>query len=225
MERLLIIFAKYPRPGQVKTRLAATIGDTKAAALYGQLIRHTLSVACSLNHLIYKAVAVARKEDVAPFRRRFPGADDYFAQSETPDLGLRMREALVWGAGLGSRKMVIIGTDCPWLDRRHLKKAFEALEESDVVFGPAEDGGYYLIGAKQVHPQLFSGIPWSTEAVLKTSLRRAQEAGLRYTCLESLRDLDEAEDLNRLQQTRPDLWRTLTLNGWKQLPENGGPEF
>ena len=97
----------------------------------------------------------------------------------------------------GADRTVVIGTDCPALTAGHLERAFQALETSDAVLGPTHDGGYYLIGLRRPEPELFSEIAWSTEAVLTQTRSAADGLGLRVALLDTLHDLDNADDLHR----------------------------
>ena len=113
------------------------------------------------------------------------------------DLGERMRNAFVAHLESGMEKVVLIGTDCPSLEGIHLVQAFEALEHSDLVLGPARDGGYYLIGMKRRADFLFEGITWSSELVLSQTLTLAAEQGLHSSLLSILEDIDSPEDWER----------------------------
>jgi rSAM/selenodomain-associated transferase 1 len=113
---------------------------------------------------------------------------------EGQDLGQRMANAFARSFESGMEKVVLIGTDCPTLQSQHLNQAFEALTNSDLVLGPATDGGYYLIGMKRRSDYLFEGISWSTAAVLSQTLAVATAHGLDFTLLDELSDIDTQED-------------------------------
>ena len=113
------------------------------------------------------------------------------------DLGVRLERAVLQSVAAGFTRTLIIGTDCPYLTLADLREAREALASNDLVLGPAEDGGYWLIGLRNLHPELFRGIPWSTESVLATTLARAQEARLKVRLLRTLADVDTAADWRR----------------------------
>lgn len=117
----------------------------------------------------------------------------YEPQSEG-DLGERMAAAISARLEEGAARVVLIGTDCPTVSAATVRAAFDALDSGDVVFGPAADGGYYLIGMRRLHDSLFLGIPWSSERTLRESLERVRAAGLRVALLDVMRDIDTAED-------------------------------
>jgi len=191
------VFARAPIPGQTKTRLIPALGAEGAAALHARLIHRTLRVA----------------REAAPGRLELwcsPDAgDDFFSACEDRygvvlreqpegDLGARMHTALADARAAGEHA-VLVGTDCPVLSADHLRRAMDWLESGvDLVLGPAEDGGYVLIGAGRAEPDLFTHMPWGTERVFAETLARARDAGLAVQCLEPLPDLDRPEDLLRV---------------------------
>ncbi|MDQ7051385.1 MAG: TIGR04282 family arsenosugar biosynthesis glycosyltransferase [candidate division KSB1 bacterium] len=201
----LVIFAKYPQPGTVKTRLAARIGDEAAADLYGRFIEWILTTMCHSRVAERVVVAVSPQHVVHRFASRYPGADAYEPQAESSDLGERMLAVFEQARRQGVRKTVIIGTDSPTLPPDYVRQAFAILDSHDVVLGPAEDGGYYLIGAKEAHADLFRGIPWSTAQVLQKTLAALQRLQLRHALLPEFFDVDEIDDLHRLREQAPEL--------------------
>jgi rSAM/selenodomain-associated transferase 2/rSAM/selenodomain-associated transferase 1 len=118
-----------------------------------------------------------------------------YAKQGRGDLGEKMARALREGLEGGGGSVVIIGTDCPWISERILEEAFEALREFDIVFGPALDGGYYLVGSRRFDRRLFEGIDWGTGRVLGDSLSKALSVGLSFALLDELRDVDRPGDL------------------------------
>jgi rSAM/selenodomain-associated transferase 1 len=126
----------------------------------------------------------------------YPSVEKCFVQ-EGQDLGERMANAFARSFELGMDKVVLIGTDCPMLQSQHLNQAFEALNHSDLVVGPATDGGYYLIGMNRRADYLFEGITWSTSQVLSQTLNVASQHGLTTTLLHELDDIDTQEDWQR----------------------------
>ncbi len=202
----LVIFAKYPQSGAVKTRLAVYIGDEAAAELYGRFIERILTTMCRSRVAERVVVAVSPQHAVRRFASRYPGADAYEPQAESSDLGERMLAVFEQARRQGVRKTVIIGTDSPTLPPDYVRQAFAMLDSHDVVLGPAEDGGYYLIGAKKAHADLFRGIPWSTAQVLPKTLAALQRLKLRHALLPEFFDVDEMDDLHRLREHAPDLF-------------------
>lgn len=185
----LIIFIKNPVRGKCKTRLAKTIGDEAATSVYRKLLKYTREVCLKFKgekYLFYDGF-INTDDDWHPelFKKRIQIQDQ---------LGLRMQKALS-DVLLNHDSAVIIGSDCPELKIKHIQSAFEALNNTDVVIGPSFDGGYYLIGMKQVHEMLFSDIIWSSSTVFDISQRRLNENKISLSVLEKLHDLDHAEDL------------------------------
>ena len=197
-----MIFAKAPTPGQVKTRLVPVLGEPAAAALHGQLAERTLATAL--------AAGLGEVELWCA-----PGTDDAFflacakqlgvglrPQGEG-DLGARMARALEFALAGGSPGL-LIGSDCPALTPEYLREAADALVEgNDAVIGPAEDGGYVLIGlARRPAAPLFEGIAWGSATVMQETRARLARLDWRWRELAPLWDVDRPEDLLRLRQLR-----------------------
>lgn len=189
--RRLLVFGRVPVPGRVKTRLIPTLGADGASRLYERLLRKTLATASAMSDTqvefwvdcedtdLERAEAIATEFGVD--LQRQPGGN----------LGERMHHAL---AAI-SRPAVLIGTDCPDYGSSYLRTAFAALEHHDAVLGPAEDGGYVLVGLNRPEPWLFQGIRWSTSAVLRQTREKMLKLGWRWRELPTLRDIDEPADL------------------------------
>lgn len=189
MRRELIIFAKYPEPGRVKTRLAKKIGSERAASLYKEMAETVVLKTAPVGEKYRQVLFFDPPEREADFRRWFPGLD--LCPQVSGDLGARMEAAFRESFDAGAGGVVLIGTDCPDLDHDLVIQAFQKMAGSDLVIGPATDGGYYLIGMKNLRGEIFTGIPWSTNRVLSMTLQRAEEAGLRVALLPTLSDIDE----------------------------------
>ncbi|MBI2083319.1 MAG: TIGR04282 family arsenosugar biosynthesis glycosyltransferase [Deltaproteobacteria bacterium] len=185
----LLIFAKYPEPGRVKTRLAKTIGPEKAAILYKEMVETVMQKSLPVDGEYRRTLCFDPPQMENDFREWFPLLE--MRPQCRGDLGQRMSAVFQESLENGSTKTVLIGTDCVEIDRSLLCDAFDRLEKSDLVLGPAKDGGYYLIGMKKPHPFLFEGIPWSTEKVLGLTLEKAKESDLKVELLKTLSDLDE----------------------------------
>jgi rSAM/selenodomain-associated transferase 1 len=195
----LLIFARYPTPGQVKTRLMPRLGAEGAAQLYRQMAEQTLQQALRLASQRSLGIGVWYTGGEADAMAAWLGPEvDYHRQPEG-DLGHRLKAAFARAFAQGPGAVVAIGTDCPDLDAALLAEAFDRLEHYPLVLGPARDGGYYLIGLVEPQPQLFEGIPWSSAAVLATTVERAHQLGLVPTYLPQLSDIDRPEDLDRWQ--------------------------
>ncbi len=193
-ERTLIVFAKVPRPGRVKTRLAAAIGDVEAASLYGIMGRRVVDGVRGGHYRV--VVYIDPANELAAARRWLGAANVGFRPQEGDDLGERLANAFR-REFQRAPQVCAIGTDAPAVDRRVVEHAFAELPANDLVLGPALDGGYYLIGATGYWPDLFRDVPWSTEEVMTTTLARAAALKLRTATLEPLPDIDTVEDLER----------------------------
>jgi len=195
----LIIFTKNPEVGKVKTRLGATIGDEAALQIYQQLLSHTANTANSLS--IDKFVFYSdyiEQNDV--WDNEF-----YFKQVQSGnDLGERMMNAFTSILNTAYNRVVIIGTDCPGLNADIIMNAFTKLKSHDVVIGPAEDGGYYLLGMKLCYSDLFENISWSTNAVFDETRLKCEALHLDYSLLPILRDIDYEEDLEYFKPPKND---------------------
>lgn len=194
----LQIFGKSPIPGLVKTRLARAIGDEEAAALYGRFVEMTLATAVAARAAgIVDRVELWCAPDVeAPGFAAWGERYHVVLKSQIGnDLGSKMRNALASAISAGSRA-ILIGTDCPALDVAYLARAVAALEGHDAVFGPAEDGGYVLVGLTRTL-DAFSGIPWSTPKVMAATRAKLVAQGVTWQELPQLWDVDEPADLIR----------------------------
>ncbi len=174
----------------MKSRLAETVGPVRACEIYEVLLR---TVAARLAGIESATVCFAPDDAEADLRRYFPECWQYCPQQGT-DLGSRLEHAINEAFQHGAAKVVVIGSDCPDVSAADISDARAALEKNDVVFGPAQDGGYWLIGMKKAQPALFRGIAWGTEKVLDQSQARAEEAGLEIALLRTLADIDTAAD-------------------------------
>lgn len=193
MSDRLLVFVKAPRPGAVKTRLAAVLGDDGAARLYRVLveeeIRRTAPRAGEYDRTFFFTPEDARPE----IERWLPG--EALAAQQGADLGARMAAAFDAAFQEGARRVAIIGTDVPEAGREHVMEALRSLDNHDVVLGPTHDGGYYLIALDRPRPALFQSIPWSTPSVLPATAERAGVLGLSVRMLDPLRDIDTVDDL------------------------------
>jgi len=199
----LIVFVKNPIQGNVKTRLAATVGHEKAVEVYIELLKHTKKVIKKL----LESAPTSVQFRVNVYYGDYVNSNDLWSelpvnkylQSEG-DLGERMKNAFKAEFVAGASQVVIIGSDCLMLRPRHIKNAMDELGTVDVVIGPATDGGYYLLGMKQLHPFLFENKSWSQSTVLEETLTDLTEkklgdnTQLSYSLLETLSDVDTWED-------------------------------
>lgn len=210
---VIIVFIKFPIAGQVKTRLAASLGVDHALRIYNELVALTFSVVSQWLHHRPEGggspsprsawIAFTPAELKAECRAwladsigTWPTPAEWVPQTEG-DLGARLQNAFQEAFTSGFSSVCAIGGDCPGLTAASLEQAFLDLVDHDVVIGPASDGGYYLIGSNTHHPDLFDEIPWSTENTLRVTLNRARHAGLSVTLLPPLDDIDTEADWRR----------------------------
>ena len=198
MENALIVVAKEPVPGQTKTRLCPPFTPKDAAELYRCLLLDTLAL-MSRVEVADHTVAYLPADAQAFFERLAPNGFRLVPQ-EGDDLGARLAHALSYHLDLGYRRAVIMNSDGPTLPTACLREAFSGLDHADITLGPGHDGGYYLIGMRQPHPELFRGIAWSTERVVSQTLAKCQRLGLTVHMLPEWYDVDLETDLKRLSQ-------------------------
>ena len=188
----LIVMTKNPVLGQCKTRLASTLGDEKALAVYIQLLDYTAQFTQDIE--ADKFIYTTNK----PFdNRRWTNNNTHFRLQSEGDLGERMNNAIQEVLQEGYEKVVLIGSDCAEINSDDIHTAFQQLNTHDITLGPALDGGYYLIGMKEVSPTLFQNITWSTNSVLNDTIARIKAAGLTFSLLEEKSDIDVEADLKR----------------------------
>lgn len=193
-----MIFAKAPVAGRVKTRLCPPLSPAEAAELSGCFLVDTVERACSLSGVqVY--VAITPPDSEPTFRAFLPAAVHYVPQ-RGESLGEREANLFVDVLGLGFSGVVLIGSDIPTLPLGHLRAAFTQLADPqcDAVLGPSYDGGYYLVGMRAVHRELFENIAWSTSQVLAQTLAQARRHRLHVSLLPPWYDVDTLEDLQRL---------------------------
>ena len=186
----LIIFVKNPIEGNVKTRIAKTVGHARATEIYRELLEYTRSVGEHLPVEDYTKTV---------YYGDFINEDDLWndwAKALQPegDLGTRMKQAFREQFADGAESVVIIGSDCLELQSHHLEEAFQALQTSDVVIGPSTDGGYYLLGMSRLHETLFDEMPWSQPTLMEKTTAALQSQKLSCRLLPPLTDIDEWAD-------------------------------
>ncbi len=193
----LVIFAKAPQPGAVKTRLIPALGADGAAALARAMLAHTLQQALAAGLDAVELCVSPAPGDPAWRSVALPAGVDCTAQGEG-DLGERMDRAMQRALGLRQGPVLLIGTDCPALDSGHLREAARQLAHHDAVLLPVADGGYVLIGLRAPCPAIFTNMAWSTSTVAAETLQRLSALGLRVWQGPVLHDIDEAADLVHL---------------------------
>jgi rSAM/selenodomain-associated transferase 1 len=187
----LLVFLKNPQPGAVKTRLAATIGPEEAARLYRHWIALVLQQLQPLRNTVH-LVGLFAGGGINDFQEWHTLVHDWREQSDG-DLGRRLERAFETGHGLGS-PVVAVGTDCLELSADLVSQAFAALSDHEAVFGPANDGGYYLVGTARPLPGFFTAIRWSSQHTLADHLARCRQHGWSVALLPVRHDIDTWED-------------------------------
>nr|WP_230967354.1 TIGR04282 family arsenosugar biosynthesis glycosyltransferase [Nostoc commune] len=191
----LIIFTRYPEPGKTKTRLIPTLGTVGAANLQREMTEHTIFQVQELQKAIDISMEVRFAGGDSQLMQDWLGLDLVYQSQGEGDLGSRMARSLFEAFESDATKVIIIGTDCPGVNAQILETAFEKLYTSDLVIGPAIDGGYYLIGLRQPIPELFVNIEWGTAQVFQKTVDIAQKLNLSSVNLSPLADVDRPEDL------------------------------
>ncbi|MEN8759181.1 MAG: TIGR04283 family arsenosugar biosynthesis glycosyltransferase [Desulfobacterales bacterium] len=196
----LVIFTRYPEPGITKTRLIPVLGPEGAAAVQRQMTEHLLGSVCRLVRTRPLTVEIRFAGGDARLMKTWLGSNFIYAAQGDGELDKRMTAALTAAFDAGAKAAVLIGTDIPGITAEIIGQAFDALRHKDAVFGPAVDGGYYLVGLRmwafgRALPTLFTGLPWGTNRVLALSLQRAAELTLSVALLDALEDVDRPEDL------------------------------
>ena len=191
IRKRLIIFTRYPEPGHTKTRMIPALGAEGSAGLQRQMAEHTLVQVRKVQAELEVHFAGGSQR----LMQDWLGADLTYQQQSEGDLGQRMKSAFEVSFADGINRTVMVGVDCPDINTTIIAEAFDALEQQDLVLGPAADGGYYLIGLKCLIPELFLGINWGTSQVLAKTQSIAQKLGLTVYYLPLLEDVDRPEDL------------------------------
>jgi hypothetical protein len=196
----LIIFTRYPEPGNTKTRLIPVLGAEGAATLQRQMTEHKLAEVNQLLTFYPLSVEVHFAGGNEQLMQEWLGSSLVYRRQSEGDIGDRMASAFQASFAAGMTAGVLIGSDCPDLNASLMAEAFQLLRQHDLVLGPALDGGYYLIGLRRLIPELFTGIPWSTAEVLQQTITIAQRLGLAVAKLPLLSDVDRPEDLSVWKQ-------------------------
>jgi rSAM/selenodomain-associated transferase 1 len=190
----IAVFAKAPVPGEVKTRLAATLGEVGAARLHQRLVERALATA--LQARLGAVTLWCAPDESHPFFQERARIDAVaLRRQEGVDLGERMHRAFEAAQG----PLLLIGSDCPALVPRDLQSAAAALGNDDAVFIPAEDGGYVLVGLARPDARVFAEVPWGTARVMARTRERLAAAAISWRELGALWDVDRPEDYARLQ--------------------------
>lgn len=194
-KQLLVVVAKAPRPGDVKTRLHGKLTPAEATELYSCFLRDRIQEISGLHHMDL-AIAYTPADSKNYFVQFLSNGFQVFSQ-QGKDLGERLHHIFMQKLNQGYRAVTIVDSDTPDLPKSIVSRACRLLSSDavDAVFGPCEDGGYYLVGLREPRGELFTGIPWSTAGVLPLTLEKAAAMGLRHELLPQWNDLDTFEDL------------------------------
>lgn len=206
---VLVIMAKQPLVGSTKTRLSPPLAPFEAAQLYEALLKDTIDLCSKLND-IHLAAAVTPSEAIGYFSDLAPEGT-ILLPVDCPNIGICLQSVIGTLLDDGFKKVLALNSDGPSLPKEYIYQAERYLELDDIVLGPGEDGGYYLIGLKQLHDELFRGIEWSTSQVFPQTLAKVKTLGLKAALLPEWYDVDTWDDLLRLK------------NDLKILPENRLP--
>lgn len=192
-DNLVMVFTRNPKLGKVKTRLAKTIGDEAALNIYNFLLNHTEIILRSLecDKAVYYSEKIRESDiwDKSIYQKHLQEGDH---------LGLKMQNSFVHAFKNGYKKVVIVGSDLYDLKAKHIQDAFSQLDQNDVVIGPAHDGGYYLLGMKNLHSNIFSNKNWGTQTVLQDTLQDLKHLDVHL--LEELNDIDVYEDIKNISE-------------------------
>jgi rSAM/selenodomain-associated transferase 1 len=195
LAKLLVIVAKEPVPGKVKTRLFPKLSPAVAADLYRCFLHDRIQEVSTLNE-VDRAIAYTPEDAGKTFTTLALDGFELFAQ-QGKHLGERLNNIFLEKLSQGYKAVSIVDSDSPDLPKSLIKESFELLlsKQADIVFGPCYDGGYYLVGMRKPNPELFRNIPWSTKNVLSTTLEKAGKMGLNVRLLSRWNDLDTFEDI------------------------------
>ncbi len=199
---IIVLFTRYPEAGKCKTRLIPALGASRASSLHKKLVKKIMTELTSLKESHDYLLEIHYDGASLDSMQSWLGNTFSFRSQCRGDLGNRMQTALNHYLGADG-KILLIGSDCPELDNKILSKAFFSLDSSSLVFGPAFDGGYYLIGMqRKLAPKsiasLFNDISWGSSFVLRSTLEKAKKCKLPYHLLETLHDIDTPDDLRHI---------------------------
>ena len=197
MRMTVCLMLKAPKPGTVKTRLGKEIGMDEACLIYQKLAEHQINQIPIWCHL---EIQYSPADALNPMKAWLGDGPSYVAQSEG-SLGDRLRLAAEGAFQKGARAVLFLGGDCPDVTAELIEESAAQLDHCDVVVGPAEDGGYYLIAMKKFQPRLFDKIDWSTDQVLAQTQARIRELGLAYSLLPPHADVDDLASLQRARKS------------------------
>ena len=188
MKTLLIIFAKHPQIGKVKRRLGRDVGMEASLWIYNKILQHTAKISfhTKLDTVVFKNKKSSKLESIFKHVKKFE-------IQKGKNLGEKMEAAFLWAFDQKYENVILIGTDLWTLNKDTLLEAKKALENTDIVIGPCYDGGYYLIGMKNLNKEIFKDIPWSKKEVFRKTLSKAKDNSIY--CLDIKNDIDNKKSL------------------------------
>jgi len=195
----ILFFVKYPRPGLVKTRLAEQLGNTEVIELYRCFVLDILDTLKESSFRIW--ICYWPPDEQRNIRAWLGSGYDYLPQQGS-DLGERLESCFAKVFGAGAERAIALGSDSPDIPLRLIDEGFQNLKTEDVVIGPAHDGGYYLIGFRSdtFMPNLFDGIPWSTDKVYQKTIDKIKQNGKTCNVLDTWHDIDTMDDIKTFMQ-------------------------
>lgn len=219
----LVVFAKPPVPGRVKSRLLGALSPSQAADVHRACLQDTLALlaavpACSR----WLMVAGSNQEAHVLAHEMGLGVGWHLGAQFGRNLGARLEHAMGRLFATGTRRVVVVGTDAPWIGPQRLHQALRWLQADDVVIGPAVDGGYYLVGARRPVGEIFRGVPWGRSQVMAATRRALEKSRIHFRLLRSDFDLDRPADLMRAKEMlRACPHRAPALAAWLATHQNG----
>ena len=201
----LALMLKAPRSGEVKTRLARSIGAERATRVYRALVEHQIAQIPSRWRITIHFAPTDAESEMRSWLERFAPRGMGFVPQPDGDLGVRLISAMEHGFASGADFVFFLGGDCPGITCSYLEEAEGTLAKTDMVIARALDGGYVLLGLKKPTPSIFEGIRWSSDAVFAATLGQARAARLSYQCLSPLEDIDDFESYERQRMMVQDL--------------------
>ncbi len=196
-DNALIIFARSPKLGKVKTRLSESLGDNFALKFYKLCAEHVFNECKKLNAKNSSVYLFYTGKGDEELIKKWAGTPFIFSLQTGTNLGQRMEDAFYKVFAGGANKVLIIGTDVPDIELSLIEDALYFLDTNDVVIGPSMDGGYYLLGMKKLYKDLLKKIPWSTNFVFEETVNKIKSKKLKYKVMTKLYDIDTEEDLRK----------------------------
>lgn len=195
----VILFTRYPEPGRTKTRLIPALGMEGAADLQRQMTEYIFSQLKVLQQNRTVNIEVRYDGGNRNDMEQWLSSDINLLPQGQGNLGNKLQRCFTDAFSAKMKRVVIVGADCPALSSEIIEKSLDILTQNDLVLGPAQDGGYYLVGLSQPIPSLFDNIPWGTDQVLDTTLTRAKKINVTISLLEPLADVDRPEDIHHFR--------------------------